>query len=310
MAGRSTSNILDMIEKAPSNEDASGIVRRFADRIVTRPGIDALVAKLNERREVQRKWKALVAMVEHLRVRQVAAAKHTIEALTGLVLAAEGLVGLAKVAKSNPEVYSAAFLTALNALAGRAVTEGEDYTAKLINNRLSALQLLGLAKVTDFEVTFESLRTVVYQILEARGLKDLFERILEYPVTMAHAFDEVLSELGKIAVRDKHLSIPKITKLRISVLNGLRTILEAIVLKKEAEGGPEDAVKALTQVTDADDFLAVVARFPFVLGEDFGGILEREARNARADSDKDTALGIERRKSHLEIIGQIVGKLS
>jgi hypothetical protein len=115
----------------------------------------------------------------------------------------------------------------------------------------------------------------------------------------------VLKEEGARTAR----GLDVIVKFRNRIIEGIRDIIESVVLKREAEGGPDEAVEALNKSQEADQFVRTVARFPFVLGEDFGQIIEREIGKAKLDGDNAAIEGLERRRGHLELLGQIVQQL-
>ncbi len=302
--------VVDLIESVKSDEEVAGIVARYADKLTGEDGAKLLVKRLDERREAFNRWKALRATIDHLRMRQSAGVRHQLEAATQAVVAAEGLEALAKVAKEHPVVFTGTFLSSLMELHKAALAADETYTAEMVQNRLGHLQAIQLGGLGQVELTQEGLRTLVYQVLEARNFGDLLGLIAQDPIVLSSSFESIMETVGQEGAKQGQPSLPKVVALRLAVTRGVQRVVERIVSKRAADGGADEAVAAFGEAKDAEQFLAVVARFPFVLGEDFGMALDREIHNAKIDGQKDAVAGIERRKSHLGKIGDVVTKLT
>lgn len=310
MATQTINQILDLIESVGSDEEVAGIVARYRDRLIDDDGTKSLIERLDSRRELHNRWKGLRAMIDHLRVRQSAAVRHQLEEATQAVIEAEGIEALGRVAERHPVVFTGTFLSSLMELHGAALQAGEDYTARMVQSRLSSLQMLQLAAMSRADATESGLRSLVYELLEAPSFGELLELIRDNPLCLASAFEAIMTRIGQEGASDGKRTLPKVVELRLAVTRGLHRVVETIVAKRPAVGGPDEAVEAFNRAKDAEQFLSVVARFPFVLGEDFGRILDREIQLAQADSQADAAAGIERRQGHLRTIGEIVSKLT
>lgn len=303
-------DVFKLIEKVKGEDEIEGIVARYAEQLTSEEGSQKLVDRLELRREELRQWQAVVELIKHLRMRQAASVRHELETATSKVITAEGAPALAEVAKEHPVVFTGSFIHTLIELQRDAVKRQDVYTARLIASRLNHLQLLQLASLQGLEVTDRNLRDVVYLVLESSNFSDLLENIRNNPVVFSEAFDHIMTDIGKEAVAQGDKSIPKVTKLRIAVLKGLRKVLETVVTKRPAVGGPSDAVEELNGIVDAEQFLDVIARYPFVLGEDFGVIIAREMANAKIEGEAAVLDGLTRRMGHLKTIGEIISRLS
>ncbi|MCA9564825.1 MAG: hypothetical protein KC561_15115 [Myxococcales bacterium] len=304
------SEVLNLIENAHEEEQLLGVVQRYLDHLTTEDGAAALTARLDERRRELQQWNAVVALINQLRQRESAAIRQAMETATSLIIKATGWAELAGVAKEYPVVFTGSFIGSLIELRKMAATEGDTYTAQLIGNRLGHLQLLQLAQLQGLDVSEKSLRDIVYAILEASSFGDLLKTIRDNPVVFADALDETLHRISEEAKAEGDKSVPKVAALRMDVLKGIRSVLEAVVTQRAALGGPEDAVSALANAGDAHRFLLTVAQYPFVIGEDFGLVMARELEAAEMEKDEQAAEGIRRRMSHLGLIGDIVAKLT
>jgi hypothetical protein len=250
-------------------------------------------------------------LIKRVHMQDAADARHELETTTQAVLNAEDAVSLAKVAKEHPIVFTGTFIHTLIQLQREAKSVDDQEAVHLLNNRLKHLQMLQLALIQNVEVTQQTLTTIVYQVLEARSFGDLLDRLLEYPITFSEAFDDILRDLAVVAGRSQaDPSLPRVAELRIDVLRGLRAVVETFVHRRPAKGGPDDAVAALLKANQGDKFLHAVADFPFVLGEDFTAILDRELERARTEADENAVKGLERRRAHLQRVGEIVQKLT
>ena len=307
---KSISEILSLIESVSDAEDASGVASRFVDQLAEPKGTQALVERLDERRELLGRWKGLAHLCEQVRVRESAAIRGQLEAATQAVLAAEGLEALLEVVKEHPLVFTGAFLHSLVQFQQQASQKGDEFEARLVQNRLGHLQLIQLAQMSNFELTKKNLLELSFTLVEAASFGDVLDLVLDHPIVLADAFDTVFNELMESAKATGEARLEKVARLRVAVFRALRSVVETVVAKRPAEGGPASAVEALNQAVDAEQFLLTVARFPFVLGEDFGVIIAREMANARDENDTQAVAGLERRLGHLNRIGSIVAKLT
>ena len=307
---KSISEILNLIESVRDAEDAAGVASRYLDQLAEPDGTDALIARLDQRRELLGRWKGLVHLCEQVRVRESAAIRGQLEAATQAVLAAEGLEALVEVVHEHPLVFTGAFLHSLVQFQQEASKLGNEFEARLVQNRLGHLQLIQLAQMSDFELTKKNLTELSFDLVEAKSFGDVLDLVLENPIVLADPFDTVFSELVESAQATGEGRLEKVAKLRIAMFRALRSVVETVVSKRAAEGGADSAVEALNQAADAEQFLLTVARFPFVLGEDFGVIIAREMANARSENDTKSLQGLERRMSHLNRIGSIVARLT
>ena len=302
--------ILEMIESVSDAEDAAGVASRFIDQLAEPKGTQALVDRLDERRELLRRWKGLFHLCEQVRARESAAIRGQLEAATQAVLAAEGIEALVAVVKEHPLVFSGAFLQSLVQFQRQAAESGNEFEARLVRNRLGHLQLIQLAQTFDFELTRKNLVELSFRLVEAASFGDVLDVILSAPIVLADAFDTVFNELVESAKATGEARLEKVATLRVAMFRALRSVVETVVAKRPAEGGPASAVEALNEAKDAEQFLLTVARFPFVLGEDFGVIIAREMATARGENDMKTVEGLERRLGHFRKIGSIVAKLT
>jgi hypothetical protein len=310
MAQQTAKEVLDMIEAVAGDEDIAGLVTRYRDLLVPPEGTSALLARLTERREQLRAWEGVANLLRLVRMQKVADQRHELETATSAVIQADGALALAEVVKQHPVVFSGSFLNSLHLLRKQARDAGDVASAELIENRLRHLQLLMLAQRQGLEITREKLRTIVHQVLEARSFGDVLERIEEYLITFSEAFDGILRVIAREGAKTGDAKLPEVAELRIAVLDGLRMVVEAVVRGQATTYDVDAAVEALTEATAADKFLQAVARFPFVLGEDFGRAMERELERARTEADETATRGLERRRGHLQAIARIVAALT
>jgi hypothetical protein len=308
---KSIDEILNLVESVSGDEDVGGVVARYLNELVSPAGAEALVGRLDQRRDGLRRWEGIVNLVKRIHMQDAADTRHELETSTQAVLQAEDAIALARVAKEHPIVFTGTFIHSLIQLQREAKAADDDEAVHLLNNRLKHLQLLQLALIQNLEVTRKNLSTIVYQVLEARSFADLLDRFLEYPITFSESFDEILRDLAAEAGRTQaDPTLPRVAELRIDVLRGLRSVVETFVHKRPAKGGPDDAVAALIRANQADKFLLALADFPFVLGEDFTAVLERELERARTEADENVVKGLERRMAHIQRIGEIIQKLT
>lgn len=308
---KSIDEILNLVESVLSDADVAGVVARYQEEFVSDEGVTKLVERLDERRYGLRRWEGIVNLIKRVHMQDAADTRHELETSTQAVLQATDAIDLAKVAREHPVIFTGTFIHSLIELQKEAKAADDDEAVYLLNNRLKHLQLLQLALIQDLEVTAENLRTIVYQVLEARSFGDLLDRFLDYPITFSESFDEILRDLANEAARSEaDPKLPRVAELRIDALRGLREVVETFVHGRPAKGGPDDAVAALIKANQADKFLHAVADFPFVLGEDFTAIMERELERARTEADENAVKGLERRLGHIQRIGEIVEKLT
>lgn len=304
------SEVMKLLETVSTLDEVEGLVERYREVLTTPKVTQILIDRLEEERERLRSWKSVRELIVQKRREVVGELHSQIEAAVHAVLQAEGIDALNDVIKMHPAIYTANFLNAFSNLGHQARAQGEDYTARLIESRLRHLQMIQLASLQELPLTETNLRTIVFQILEARNLRDLLERIEEYPVSLSEAFVDVLTDMAREGAIKGNDALLVVGELRKAVLERVRRIIETVVTGTAAEGGPEQAVAELGKAQDAENLLDVCARYPFVLGEDFGGVMERELNLARADGAMDAVKGLERRIGHLEMIGRIVTKLT
>ncbi len=308
--GKSVTEILDMVEAVSDREDAAGVAARFIDQLSDKKGTDLLLARLDTRREELRKWKGMIHLMEQSRNRMAGAVRSQLEEATQLVLAAEDLEDLAEVVEKHPIIFTGNFLNALVQLQAKAAAEGEEFTAKLVQNRLGHLQLIQLAQVSGFTINKANLRDLVVDLVEAQSFSEVLGLIKDKPVVLGDAFDRVFMSLNDAAESMKRDKLEKVTGLRVAVFRALRQVVAVVVGQKASSEGPESAIKALDEAGDAEQFLLAVAKHPFVLGEDFAKIAADQVERCRTDGDEKAAQGLERRMGHLQCIGQIVHNLT
>ncbi|MBN1947354.1 MAG: hypothetical protein JW797_16915 [Bradymonadales bacterium] len=306
----SLNEVFKILETVADRDALRGMVGRYADQLATDEGVNALIERLDTRRRALNRWNGMHALVDNLRWQKQADMRHDLETATQSVLRAENVAELAVVAKNYPIVFSSSMLISLKMLQEESAKMGDSYTASLATNRLRNLQMIHLATAQGMELNRDNLRILVTRILEAESLRDLLELIEANPVVLAEAFDVIFTEMGQEGARLGKHNVPKVAKLRLDVLNGIRRIVEAVVKKQEAEGDIDAAVAELNTAAQADHFLDVVARYPFILGEDFQTILQNEMEKARDAGEEKAASGIFKRMGHLTVIGNIVVNLN
>jgi hypothetical protein len=305
---KTVAEVIELIERAPSEADAGGIAQRFRDVLAPPEATQQLLQRLDDRRYTAQRHRQVYALIDQMRREHAVQLTFDLEAATQAVLNASSLSELFGVTHQHPIIFTAPFLNTLAVLRNEAVKQQEVYTAGLIQSRrdIAAIQL---AQLQGLKLDEASLRSLVFQLLEARSFHDLLALIGDNPLVLAEAFDSVLTEMAKEGAQQGQTKLPQVARLRLAVIAGLRNVVETVVKKREAAGGPDDAAKELGQALEADKFLAVVARYPFVLGEDFGAILAREINHAKVDGDDKAVQGLERRVEHLRLIARIVTRL-
>lgn len=307
---KSTNDILNMIEAVPDTEDAAGVAMRFIDRLATEAGTAALLERLDQRRGLLSRLRGLLHLIDQVHARANASMRGAMETATQAVLAAEDIEQLAAVVDKHPVVFMGSFIHTLVTLQQRAVEEGETFTAELVRNRLSHLQMIQLARITDFECSRKNLANLVVDMVEAKNFTEVLDLVLAHPLVLADAFDIAFVDLHEAAQAGSKDRLEKVAKLRVAMLSALRDVVAAVVMKKEAKGGPDSAAEALGKAKDAEQFLRTVANYPFVLGEDFGVVIARELERANEEGDSTAAAGLERRAGHLQRIGGIIELLT